>query len=227
MESLKGGLTKKGQLNGLRERQNMFFVEFIKRSSVPSVKVKNAVKIKMCSKCRRGRDSIKSFELDTRQGEASVCRNCTQMGDQQHPDLGVYRNILRSIRRDERKRGALASYAFIIQAEDIRLIVETIFHGHSVISQCNDMQKLRLPRWLKSDDWSPWNCVLLTDKETRYHLNIKGDLKTVYDQHMIKVIESKLFMSRQVFGQLHDFDHEFVESGDWWRLPEWKDIPIK
>lgn len=50
-------------------------------------------------------------------------------------DITIYRSMLRSIRREERKYAALCSYAFIVQEEDIREIVESIWHGHSILSQ--------------------------------------------------------------------------------------------
>lgn len=51
--------------------------------------------------------------------------------------------MLRSIRRDERKRGALLSYAFIVQEEDIKELIENIWHGHSILSQCPIRKELR------------------------------------------------------------------------------------
>lgn len=51
--------------------------------------------------------------------------------------------MLNTIRREEHKRNALSSCAFVMQPEDIREIVETIWHGHSVLSQCNDRDELR------------------------------------------------------------------------------------
>ncbi len=58
-------------------------------------------------------------------------------------DDSIYRSILRAIRRDEQVRGGKSSYAFIIQDEDIREIVENIWHGHSILSQCDIRKQLR------------------------------------------------------------------------------------
>lgn len=58
-------------------------------------------------------------------------------------DDSIYRSILRAIRRDEQLRGGKSSYAFIIQEEDIREIVEQIWLGHSILSQCNVRKQLR------------------------------------------------------------------------------------
>lgn len=51
--------------------------------------------------------------------------------------------MLRTIRRDEKKNNAISSYAFIVQEEDVREIIETIWHGHSILSQCNERKTLR------------------------------------------------------------------------------------
>jgi hypothetical protein len=59
-------------------------------------------------------------------------------------DLSVYRAILRGIQRDERRRGALSSLAFIIQETDIQKLIDNIWHGHSILSQCQIVTDLRL-----------------------------------------------------------------------------------
>lgn len=47
------------------------------------------------------------------------------------------------MQRDERKRNAISSCAFIVQDEDVRVIMDQIWHGHSVLSQNNDLKVLR------------------------------------------------------------------------------------
>lgn len=123
--------------------------------------------------------------------------------------------MLRSIRRDERRRGALSSYAFIIQENDIKYIVENIWHGHSILSQCEVRSDLRLPRFYIREDWAPWNCVLLTENEARMHVNIQ-DIDLVYEENILKDIKGKQELAKAAFKQLRDVDSAFVESGDWW-----------
>lgn len=95
----------------------------------------------MCSKCKIVRPTIE-FELHTRQGEVNVCKSCNRL-KAAPVDISLYRAILRAIRRDERKRNSLSSSAFIVQEEDIREIMETIWHGCSVLSQCDNRKELR------------------------------------------------------------------------------------
>ena len=71
-----------------------------------------------------------------------------------------------------------------------------------------------MPRWKVADDWSPWNCLCLTDTESRIHINIIH-LDLVYSSEVINDIHSKQSLARSSFKQLKDVDHTFVESGDW------------
>lgn len=68
-------------------------------------------------------------------------------------DVSIYRAILRAIRRDERKRNALSSSAFIVQEEDIREIMETLWHGHSALSQSSNRKDLRYNHYF-SHGWN-------------------------------------------------------------------------
>lgn len=58
----------------------------------------------------------------------------------------VYQSILRCIQRDERKRKCTTSFAFVMQLDDIRLMVDQIWHCHSALSKSEILQDLRLVR---------------------------------------------------------------------------------
>uniref|UniRef100_A0AAG5CMP5 IQ motif and ubiquitin-like domain-containing protein n=1 Tax=Anopheles atroparvus TaxID=41427 RepID=A0AAG5CMP5_ANOAO len=129
-------------LSLLRKRQLALLAEII-RSNPAKAREKKATKL--CRKCKKLRPTH-AFTLHTRQRSADICGHCSSLLGST-VDIAVYRSILRAVRRDERKRGALASYAFIIQDNDIKHIVENIWHGHSVISNASDRADLMLPRW--------------------------------------------------------------------------------
>lgn len=167
----------------------------------------------MCHKCKIVRP-LSEFALDTRHGILNVCKLCADL-KVTVIDNSVYRAILRAIRREERKRGALASYAFIIQEADIRFIIENIWHGHSILSQNSHRPDLRLPRWKIGDDWSPWNCICLTENEARAHVKIKY-LDKVYEENLMIDIQNKNILARSAFKRLAAVDNDFVQSGDWW-----------
>lgn len=95
----------------------------------------------MCSKCKAIR-SLNEFDLNSRDGESVICRICKDLLVPS-VDITIYQQILRAIRRDERKRNAISSCAFIIQDEDARVIIDQIWHGHSALSQNEDLKILR------------------------------------------------------------------------------------
>ncbi|XP_035776700.1 IQ and ubiquitin-like domain-containing protein [Anopheles albimanus] len=199
-------------LSPLRKRQLALLAEII-RSEPGKAREKTARKL--CRKCKKLRPT-NAFTVHTRQKSADICETCTSLLGST-VDIAVYRSILRAVRRDERKRGSLASYAFIIQENDIKHIVERIWHGHSVISNDSDRADLMLPRWNVAQDWSPWNCVCLTEQETRAHLKLQR-LDRYYQPSVMKEIQSKHSLARSVFSQLREIDQEFTESGDWWEV---------
>lgn len=156
---------------------------------------------------------IVNFVMHSRQKDYDLCRKCSSLKTAK-TDLSVYRAILRGIQRDERRRGALASLAFIIQETDVKLIIENIWHGISILSQCNITSQLRLPRWNVNADWSPWNCICLTDTESRIHV-ICNDLTTIYGEKIMKECLSKHSLAKSTFKHLPKNDNSFIETGDW------------
>jgi hypothetical protein len=47
--------------------------------------------------------------------------------------------------------------------------VENIWSGQSILSAWKDLYDLVLARWDKHVQWSPWNCILLTQDEAKSH----------------------------------------------------------
>lgn len=75
----------------------------------------------------------------------------------------------------------------------------------------------RLPRWNRGDDWSPWNCICLTEQEARAHSKI-SILENVYENHLIENIMQKHHLAKLTFKKLFKVDFDFVESGEWWKV---------
>lgn len=67
------------------------------------------------------------------------------------------------------------------------------------------------------DDWSPWNCICVTENEARVHVKIK-QLDQVYEENLIFDIQNKNILAKSAFKKLEAVDHEFVQSGDWWNV---------
>lgn len=166
---------------------------------------------RVCEKCKSVMTSV-NFVMHSRQKDYDLCRKCSSLKTSK-TDLSVYRAILRGVQRDERRRGAMASLAFIIQETDVKYIIENIWHGISILSQCNVTSDLRLPRWDINEDWSPWNCVCLSDSESRIHV-ICTDLALIYGAKIMKECLSKHSLAKSTFKHLKKMDQSFVETGD-------------
>lgn len=165
---------------------------------------------RVCEKCKSVMP-MASFVMHSRQKDYDLCRKCSSLKASK-TDLSVYRAILRGIQRDERQRGALTSLAFIVQETDIKYIIENIWHGISILSQAST--DLRLPRWNISEEWSPWNCICLTDTESRIHV-ICTDLNVIYGEKIMNDCLSKNSLAKSTYGHLKKMDESFVETGDW------------
>lgn len=146
----------------LHNRQNELFCNFIKSTKTfkPIGKemiiycftekvskivffIANTTTQKVCSTCKtvRSLDCFKASK-DGESETSSACKMC-DAGKTPAINVSIYRAMLRSIRREERKRNALSSCAFIISEEDLAKIVEHIWHCRSILSQSDDIQRLR------------------------------------------------------------------------------------
>ncbi len=59
-----------------------------------------------------------------------------------------------------------------MQDSDIRYIVRSFWDSRSIMSGQTDLYELRLVRYLKDEEWSPWNCILLTHQEADIHAQL-------------------------------------------------------
>lgn len=128
----------------LRKRQNDLFKNYIIDDSGrehPSKAISSScITTKVCPKCNKNHP-VKDFAFNVRTGESRICRKCDKY--YKNSDVFAYRAILRNIRRDERKRNSISSTAFIMQDDDVKTIIDHIWHRHSILSQENDLKVLR------------------------------------------------------------------------------------
>ena len=61
---------------------------------------------------------------------------------------------------------------FPLQEADLRYLVVDIWSSQSALSSWEDLYDLVMVRWDKDDEWSPWNCILLTKDEAKAHSQI-------------------------------------------------------
>ena len=62
----------------------------------------------------------------------------------------------------------------LFQEPDLRYLVENIWNSQSVLSAHEDLFDLILVRWNKYEEWSPWNCILLTKEEASAHAKLEN-----------------------------------------------------
>lgn len=133
----------------LRERQNDLFRNYIAvdnvKSNIPTCLDSSCISSKICLKCNKSY-RIKDFSFNVRTGENQICKKCDNYT--KNNDVYAYHAILRNVRRDERKRHSISSIAFMIQDNDIKVIIDHIWHRHSILSQDNDLKNLRYA-WCK------------------------------------------------------------------------------
>ena len=58
-------------------------------------------------------------------------------------------------------------------------MVQNFWDSQSILSGCSVLDNLRLVRWRTSEEWAPWNCVLLTEQEAKIHQKIGEYLEEV------------------------------------------------
>ena len=62
----------------------------------------------------------------------------------------------------------------------MRYLVESIWNTQSALSAQNDLYDLVFIRWNKHEEWSPWNCILLTKEEASAHERLENVTEVGY-----------------------------------------------
>lgn len=126
-------------------------------------------------------------------------------------DMCPYQFMLQDIRKYEKLHFGKSIMAYILRDKDIQYIVDKIWNGHSSVSEEKDLYNLKLVRFYRDQDWSPWNCILLTHKEARAHLKIV-DLKTVYDEQFLNNVMSKHCLAKYYYKHILLINERFFEK---------------
>lgn len=213
------------QLEFLRRRIAASVLQLIKTSELNSgvIKCKDIRdyrkmendRLHFCELCHQVK-LYTEFPINSKMRGFVACTSCSwkDVTERLWVDMTPYRFILRAAQRDERRRKCWGSLAFVLQDKDIFFIVEKIWHSHSAISECDDITELRLCRWRVDEDWSPWNCFLVTVQEMKAHLKLEAP-EEVYDEELVQKVANKHKLGRANFEQLMKVNKRFSESGDW------------
>lgn len=172
-------------------------------------------RLHFCEMCHQVKAHT-DFPLNAKMSGFLVCTSCSwkDVSERLWVDMTPYKLILRAVQRDERRRKCWGSLAFVLQEKDIYFIVDKLWHSHSAISECNDMTELRLCRWRVQEDWSPWNCFLVTVQEMKAHLKLEAP-EEVYDEELVQKVANKHKLAKANFEQLMSVNKRFTETGQW------------
>lgn len=215
----------RNQLEFLRRRIAASVFQLIKTSELNSgiTKCKNLrdyqkmenSRLHLCELCHQVKPYT-DFPLNSKMSGFLICASCSwkDVTERCWIDMTPFRFILRAVQRDERRRKCWGSLAFVLQEKDIFFIVEKLWHSHSAISECSDITELRLCRWHVNEDWSPWNCFLVTVQEMKAHLKIDVP-EDVYDEELVRKVSNKHKLAKANFEQLMAVNKRFTETGDW------------
>ncbi|XP_025834052.1 IQ and ubiquitin-like domain-containing protein [Agrilus planipennis] len=172
----------------------------------------------LCQRCQKLK-SHNEFPIDSRTKLLRICNSCIWIDKVQQPPINMapYAYILKCIRREERRKGAQSSVAFVLGNEDIQYIVDHIWHGHSALSECDDIHALRLARWEKDKEWSPWNCVLLTTEEIRNHNQLEK-FEGAYEYEFIEKVQHKHLDGKVYFKKAYKYGNTVKYGVDWSKI---------
>lgn len=134
---------------------------------------------------------------------SSFCLYCISVRIRRDPRVVYepYERMLLEIRRDEAKLGCYSSLAFVTGIKVICRLVNEIWHGKSGISECDNLDDLRLVRFRRELEWAPWNSLLLTRNEAARYYEI-DDIESFYDTKLLYKFCLKNLQAKMHFQSL-------------------------
>ncbi|KAH0540856.1 hypothetical protein KQX54_020224 [Cotesia glomerata] len=148
----------------------------------PVDKDKNKLLCRSCMKLM----PRKKITVDLKAKKLSKCISCTWLYQQtvKKIDYDPYSYLLNDIRADELSKKCVSTLLYVIQEPEMYHLVKNIWHGRSIVSEVDDIYRLRLVRFHVDREWAPWNCILLTEEESKAHYYIT-DLCSVYSKQLL------------------------------------------
>ncbi|XP_072050656.1 IQ motif and ubiquitin-like domain-containing protein [Amphiura filiformis] len=203
---------KESNLEGLRKRISTLFLQYVKTPTfnaeaarlikVPQDPSSLRKNIHYCQSCNSYLPSTE-FQLSSNSKLVGRCRRCTKLDNdaRTRQDFSHFRFMLRSLRKSEENMQDGSRIAFLLQEDDLRYLVENIWATQSALSAWTDLYDLVLVRWDKDEEWSPWNCILLTKDEAQAHARIE-DIEKGYGRVFCHKIKTKHTLARNYFSRL-------------------------
>uniref|UniRef100_H2YGU7 IQ motif and ubiquitin-like domain-containing protein n=1 Tax=Ciona savignyi TaxID=51511 RepID=H2YGU7_CIOSA len=198
-------------LEGLRKRISTLFLQYCKNPmfnpeaarllKVPQDPSSLRKDIYFCPSANQYLPSTE-FKIQANSRSVGKCRKVQELDNaaRTRQDYSHYRIMLRNLRRSEEGYADNSQIAYLIQEKDLQYLVENIWGSQSILSSWDDLD-LVLVRWDRSEEWSPWNCVLLTKDEASAHSRL-DHLNEAYGQVFILKVQNKHTMARIYFSKL-------------------------
>ncbi|CAG01073.1 unnamed protein product [Tetraodon nigroviridis] len=154
----------------------------------------------LCRSCHRFQPASR-FDLPAGCRRISRCRACSALDhvSRARRDVCSYKKLLLRLRAEEQQLGGDATITFLLQAEDLRYLVEDVW-TFCPAKESSHLDGLDLVRWDRRRAWSPWNCFLLPREESSSHLQVE-DLQQVYEAVFIRSVEYKHLVAWRHFSQ--------------------------
>ncbi|KAJ8381677.1 hypothetical protein SKAU_G00024550 [Synaphobranchus kaupii] len=214
---------KSANLEGLRKRISTLFLQYIKTPAfnpevtrllkVPPNAGQKRRKIYRCKGCNRYLPCT-GFSLSVSGSQTDRCHRCLELDNEarRREDISLYRDILQHLRRTEGERHPEAKIIYLMQEQDLRYLVDMIWGAQSALSACDDMRDLVTVRWDQKEEWSPWNCVLLSKDEASAHLKMES-FRQAYGMAFIRSIQHKHMLARNHFSEILAMTDRFDNTG--------------
>lgn len=111
------------------------------------------------------------------------------------------------------------NFCLFVQVVGMHYLTHHIWNDKSIMSGLNDLNNLRFVRFRKDIEWSPWNCILLTEEESKIHLCIKN-VDEFYDKNFLERIKHKHDTARNFFRPLIINNSQIYQTEPWYNLKE-------
>ncbi|CAF1503941.1 unnamed protein product [Rotaria magnacalcarata] len=215
--------TKEENLSGLRQRIATLFLQYIKTPTfnpgvVRHLKVPQdpviaqEQKTLYCRSCQKYYPSTE-FSVSSTNANIGKCRQCFRLENiaNKRTDQTKFKFLLKKIEKEECAYSDGARCIFFLTTNDMEYMFKNIWDSHSVLSEESDIYTLTFVRWNRREEFSPWNCILLTLQEASAHLKME-DVEANYSEPFRKKIRYKHAVSRSHFLKLVEHVSHYHEQ---------------
>ncbi|XP_048405532.1 IQ and ubiquitin-like domain-containing protein isoform X2 [Stegostoma tigrinum] len=203
---------KESYLEGLRQRISTLFLQYIKTPTfnpeiarflkVPQDPMQLRKNIYFCSSCGSYLPSTE-FPLSLTSQTLKICRQCYKLNNEarRREESSLYKTMLKRLRKSEANFEDGSQLAFLLQEQDMKHLVDSIWGTQSALSASKNLKDLTMIRWDKRFEWSPWNCILLTEEEAVAHLKL-NNIEKDYEATFVRKIKHRHTLGKTYFSRI-------------------------